>query len=59
MASRDSPIRALLTVMVTAVVCSLFVSASVVLLRPIQLNNKLLQRSGNVLALTGLLPADG
>jgi Na+-transporting NADH:ubiquinone oxidoreductase subunit C len=57
--AKDSPIRALLTVLVTAVVCSFFVSASVVLLRPIQLNNKLLQRSGNVLALTGLLPADG
>jgi Na+-transporting NADH:ubiquinone oxidoreductase subunit C len=46
-------------VLVTAVVCSFFVSASVVLLRPIQLNNKLLERSGNVLQLTGLLPADG
>ena len=57
--SKDSPLRALLTVLVTAVVCSFFVSASVVLLRPIQLNNKLLERSGNVLALTGLLPADG
>jgi Na+-transporting NADH:ubiquinone oxidoreductase subunit C len=57
--AKDSPIRALLTVLVTAVVCSFFVSASVVLLRPIQLNNKLLERSGNVLALTGLLPADG
>ncbi|MEJ2401639.1 MAG: Na(+)-translocating NADH-quinone reductase subunit C [Xanthomonadales bacterium] len=56
---KDSPLRALLTVLVTAVVCSFFVSASVVLLRPIQLNNKLLERSGNVLALTGLLPADG
>lgn len=54
---KESPIRALLTVLVTAVVCSFFVSASVVLLRPIQLNNKLLERSGNVLALTGLLPA--
>ena len=56
---KESPIRALLTVLVTAVVCSFFVSASVVLLRPIQLNNKLLERSGNVLQLTGLLPADG
>jgi len=55
--AKDSPIRALLTILVTAVVCSFFVSASVVLLRPIQLNNKLLERSGNVLALTGLLPA--
>jgi Na+-transporting NADH:ubiquinone oxidoreductase subunit C len=57
--AKDTPIRALMTVLVTAVVCSFFVSASVVLLRPIQLNNKLLERSGNVLALTGLLPADG
>lgn len=56
---KESPLRALLTVLVTAVVCSFFVSASVVLLRPIQLNNKLLERSGNVLSLTGLLPADG
>ena len=54
--AKDTPIRALMTVLVTAVVCSFFVSASVVLLRPIQLNNKLLERSGNVLALTGLLP---
>jgi Na+-transporting NADH:ubiquinone oxidoreductase subunit C len=57
--AKDTPIRALLTVLVTAVVCSFFVSASVVLLRPIQLNNKLLERSGNVLALTGLLPDEG
>ena len=57
--AKDSPIRALLTVLVTAVVCSFFVSASVVVLRPIQLNNKLLERSGNVLALSGLLPAGG
>lgn len=56
---KDSPLRALLTVLVTAVVCSFFVSASVVLLRPIQLNNKLLERSGDVLSLTGLLPAEG
>ena len=56
--TKDSPLRALLTVLVTAVVCSFFVSASVVVLRPIQLNNKLLERSGNVLALTGLLAAD-
>lgn len=56
---KDSPLRAMLTVLVTAVVCSFFVSASVVLLRPIQLHNELLERSGEVLALTGLLPADG
>jgi Na+-transporting NADH:ubiquinone oxidoreductase subunit C len=59
MASKDTPVRALLTVLVTAVVCSGIVSGSVVLLRPIQLNNKLLERSGNILQLTGLLPVDG
>ena len=56
---KDSPLRALLTVLVTAVICSTIVSASVVLLRPIQLNNKLLARSSNILQLTGLLPAGG
>jgi len=57
--ARDTPLRALFTVVITAAVCSFFVSASVVLLRPIQLNNELLKRSGNVLVLTGLLPAGG
>jgi Na+-transporting NADH:ubiquinone oxidoreductase subunit C len=56
---KDSTLRALLTVLVTAVVCSSIVSGSVVLLRPIQLNNKLLERSGNIVQLTSLLPADG
>jgi len=55
--ARDTPLRALVTVVLTAAVCSFFVSASVVMLRPIQLNNELLKRSGNVLVLTGLLPA--
>jgi len=54
--ARDTPLRALVTVVLTAAVCSFFVSASVVILRPIQLNNELLKRSGNVLVLTGLLP---
>jgi len=56
--AKESPIRALLTVLVTAVVCSSIVSGSVVLLRPIQLNNRLLERSANILQLTGLLPSD-
>ena len=59
MQAKDTPLRALLTVLVTAVVCSTIVSASVVLLRPVQLNNQLLKRSGNVMQLTGLLPAGG
>jgi len=57
--ARDTPLRALVTLVLTATVCSFFVSASVVLLRPIQLNNELLKRSGNVLVLTGLLPPGG
>jgi Na+-transporting NADH:ubiquinone oxidoreductase subunit C len=56
---KDTPVRALLTVLVTAVICSSIVSASVVLLRPIQLNNKLLERSRNIVALTGQLPQGG
>lgn len=57
--AKDTPLRALLTVLVTAVVCSTIVSASVVLLRPVQLNNQLLKRSGNVMQLTGLMPSGG
>jgi len=37
------------------VVCSSLVSAAVVILRPIQLNNQLLDRSRNIMQLTGLL----
>lgn len=54
----DSPIKAILVVLLTAVVCSSLVSAAVVVLRPIQLNNQLLDRSRNIMVLTGLLPAD-
>jgi len=49
----------LLTVLVTAVVCSALVSGSVVLLRPVQLNNQLLKNSGNIMQLSGLLPPGG
>lgn len=55
--ARDTPLRALLTVLVTAVICSAFVSGSVVLLRPVQLNNQLLKSSGNIMQLSGLLPS--
>jgi len=53
--SKDSPKNALLVVLVTALVCSSLVSAAVVLLRPIQLNNQLLEQSRNIMLLTGLL----
>ena len=55
--SNDSPLKALIVVLVTALVCSTLVSAAVVMLRPIQINNQLLDRSRNIMALTGLLPA--
>ena len=56
--SKDSPQRALLVVLLTALVCSSLVSAAVVVLRPIQLNNQMLDRSRNIMQLTGLLPTD-
>lgn len=52
----DSPRKALLVVFLTAVICSSLVSAAVVMLRPIQLNNQLLDRSRHIMHLTGLLP---
>jgi Na+-transporting NADH:ubiquinone oxidoreductase subunit C len=56
--SNDSPRKAILVVLLTALVCSSLVSAAVVLLRPIQLNNQLLDRSRNIMQLTGLLAGD-
>jgi len=53
--NRDSPQKAILVVLLTALVCSSLVSAAVVVLRPIQLNNQLLERSRNIMQLTGLL----
>ena len=55
--NNDSPLKAVLVVLLTALVCSTLVSAAVVVLRPIQINNQLLDRSRNIMALTGLLPA--
>jgi len=48
--------KALLVVILVAIVSSSMVSAAVVLLRPIQLNNKLLDHSRNIMQLTALLP---
>ncbi len=55
--NNDSPTKAVLVVVLVALVCSTLVSAAVVLLRPIQLNHQLLDRSKNIMQLTGLLPA--
>lgn len=56
--SNDSGRKAILVVLLTAIVCSSLVSAAVVVLRPIQLNNQLLERGRNIMSLTGLLQAD-
>lgn len=53
--NNDSPLKAFLVVVLTAVVCSTLVSAAVVVLRPIQLNNQMLDRSRNIMNLTGLV----
>jgi Na+-transporting NADH:ubiquinone oxidoreductase subunit C len=55
--SAEATRKAILVVAVTALVCSGLVSAAVVILRPIQLNNQLLDRSRNIMQLTGLLPS--
>ena len=53
--NNDSPVKAFLVILLTALVCSSLVSASVVILRPIQLNNQMLDRSRNIMKLTGLV----
>jgi Na+-transporting NADH:ubiquinone oxidoreductase subunit C len=53
--NKDSPFKAVLVVVLVALVSSTLVSAAVVMLRPIQLNNQLLDRSRNIMQLTGLL----
>lgn len=54
----DTPMKAILVVLLTALVCSSLVSAAVVVLRPIQLNNQLLDRGRNIMVLTGLVSED-
>jgi Na+-transporting NADH:ubiquinone oxidoreductase subunit NqrC len=56
--NNESPLKALLVVVLVALVTSSFVSAAVVLLRPIQMNNLLLNQSKNIMQLTALLPQD-
>jgi len=53
--NNDSPQKALLVVFAVALVCSILVSAASVVLKPIQLRNQLVEKSRNVIALTGLI----
>ncbi|MGI9248303.1 MAG: Na(+)-translocating NADH-quinone reductase subunit C [Woeseiaceae bacterium] len=51
----DKPGTALLIVVIVALVCSVLVSASAIGLRPIQERNALIERSRNIVALSGLV----
>ncbi len=51
----DKPLNALLIVIIVALVCSVLVSVSTVGLRPIQERNALIERSRNIVALSGLV----
>jgi Na+-transporting NADH:ubiquinone oxidoreductase subunit C len=53
--TNDTPAKALLVVFSVALVCSVLVSVSVVTLRPLQERNALVERSRNIIGLTGLL----
>jgi len=57
--NNESPVKALLVVLATVLITSLLVSISVVTLRPIQVNNQLLDRGKNIIGLTGFLPGSG
>jgi Na+-transporting NADH:ubiquinone oxidoreductase subunit C len=54
----DSPQKAILVVTLVALVCSVLVSTAAITLRPIQERNQLVERSRNVISLTGLVSPD-
>ena len=54
----EKPLNALLIVVTVALVCSVLVSVSTVGLRPIQERNALIERSRNIVALSGLVDSD-
>lgn len=56
--NNDSPQKALLVVFAVAFVCSVMVSVAAITLKPVQMLNQLVERSRNVVALTGLVPAE-
>ena len=55
----ESPLKALSIVLAVVLVASFLVSATVVTLRPLQVSQKMLERSRNIVALTGLLALSG
>lgn len=56
--NNDSPLKAIVVVLLVALVCSTLVSAAVVILRPIQQQNQLIERSRKIIHLTGLVQGD-
>lgn len=52
---KETPARSLLMLLSVALVCSVLVSVSAITLRPIQLQNDLIERYRNIVALTGLV----
>jgi Na+-transporting NADH:ubiquinone oxidoreductase subunit C len=54
--NNDSPQKALLVVFLVALVCSVLVSVAAITLKPKQLRNQLIERSRNIISLTGLVP---
>lgn len=54
--NNDSPQKALLVVLSVALFCSVLVSLATVLLEPLQQRNALVDRSRNIVALSGLVP---
>jgi len=53
--SKDSTARTLLVALLLCVVCSVVVATAAVVLKPIQIENKLLDKKKNILAAAGLL----
>ncbi len=53
--NNDSPKKALLVIFLVALTCSILVSVAAISLRPIQLRNQVVERSRNIVALSGLV----
>ena len=53
---QESSVRSLVVLLGVVLVCSVLVSVSAITLRPIQLQNELIERYRNIVALTGLAP---
>ena len=55
---KESPLKALIVVLAVSLACSILVSTASITLKPIQLLNQKVERSRNIVNLTGLVPAD-